>query len=124
MTTRPEGSSRYSVFDGSSARQSAAVDAASTCAPVRVLPGTSFAGVAPCSAALSSGSARARPTHMGLTLSSRQPREAIRAPVFAPNTVVYEEQTVRVVLCLDGPQALVVLAPESAAPLRIEIVAL
>src|ERR1700730_9541516 len=57
-------------------------------------------------------------------LSSRQTREAIRAPVFAPPTVVYEEQTVRIVLRLDGLQARVVLAPESAAPLRIEIVAL
>src|SRR2546423_5245796 len=55
---------------------------------------------------------------------SRRRGEAIRAPVLASHTVVHEEQTFRIVLCLDGPQARVVLAPERLPPLCVEIVAL
>src|SRR5256885_2141175 len=70
--------------------------------------------------------ARRRCTDIGTTpaAGSRRRGEAIRAPVLASHTVVHEEQTFRIVLCLDGPQARVVLAPERLPPLCVEIVAL
>src|SRR5882757_881638 len=50
-------------------------------------------------------------------------REAVGAPVFAAHTVVYHEQTSRIVLGLDGAQAFVVTAPVGVLPGLIEVVA-
>src|SRR5258707_7611582 len=59
-----------------------------------------------------------------LPVSSRQAREAIRAPVLASHTVVNEEQALRVVLLLYRPQPRVVLSPIVLLPPLVEEVAL
>src|SRR5579863_1454330 len=127
MTTRPAGNSRYSVFCGSSARQSAAEEAASTSAVVCTFGAGCGAGAAAAvpraSRAASSGGDRRRCAFIGI-LVSLQAREAVRAPVLAPHAVVHDEEPFRVVLLLDGSEALVVRAEVRLLPALVEEVAL
>ncbi len=68
MITRPAGSSMYSVFCGSSGRQSALVEAASTSAAVAGFFAAGAAGVAaPTCAASSSVPRSAAPAPLGET---------------------------------------------------------
>jgi hypothetical protein len=55
---------------------------------------------------------------------SRQARKPVRAPVFTADTMVDEEQTVRVVTPLDFQEPRVIRAPERPLPVLLEVIAL
>src|SRR5215510_8149259 len=54
----------------------------------------------------------------------RQPRESVRAPLFTPNPVMDKEQTIGIVLLLDGAELRIIGSPMCFLPRTIEVVAL
>src|SRR5580658_6161063 len=52
--------------------------------------------------------------------TSTHPRKSVRAPAFAADAVMDEEEALGIVFVLDRAQPRVVLAPEGVLPVRLE----
>src|SRR5277367_5836513 len=123
-------------------RELLGVRASKAIVPVRpsasVATGASFVEIEPASATLAAeiASERVRTNDWierpGVTVmrasqvppSSVHPRKSVRAPVFAADAVMEEEEAFGIVFVLDRPQPRVILAPERILPVWLEKVGL